>query len=147
MEGYKLRNRMEAVVWNPPMLKFSIERHGATVLGSVYAEMQDWTVDIDRAEATFERGKRRQVYPKDKPLKVEPIADELIHNIVERHNDARLKWQGERRVRILIGEVIPATNQQTTAARRKRFWKAIEGKIQPHGWKRVSDRSQFLERI
>lgn len=28
MEGYKLLGRMENVVWNPPVLKFVVERHG-----------------------------------------------------------------------------------------------------------------------
>lgn len=147
MEGYKLRGRMESVAWNAPFLQFEIERHGGTVNGSVYAEVQQWTVNIETAEASVERGRRRQVEAKAKPLKVEPIADELMHIIAECQNDPRLKWDGDSRVRIMIAEVIPATNQQTTSGRRKRFWKALEQKSQSHGWKRVSSRSQFLQRI
>lgn len=33
MEGRKLLGRMEEVVWKPPILRFTVERHGGTVLG------------------------------------------------------------------------------------------------------------------
>ncbi|HTF67792.1 MAG TPA: hypothetical protein VK638_34450 [Edaphobacter sp.] len=36
MDGYKLKNRMEGTVWNPPVLEFDLERHGATVNGSAW---------------------------------------------------------------------------------------------------------------
>ena len=35
MLAYKLLNRTENMLWEPPILKFEIERHGATVNGSV----------------------------------------------------------------------------------------------------------------
>lgn len=38
--------RMETVPWNPPVLSFRIERHGAMGLGSTRAETQDWRVDL-----------------------------------------------------------------------------------------------------
>jgi hypothetical protein len=47
MQGYKLLNRMEDVVWRPPVLSFVIERHGGTVMGSTRAELQHWSVDVD----------------------------------------------------------------------------------------------------
>jgi hypothetical protein len=147
MEGYKLRGRMESVFWNSPFLQFEIERHGGTVMGSVYAEVQQWTVNIEMAEASVERGRRRQVEAKAKPVKVEPIADDLMRMIVERQNDPRLKWDGDSRVKIVIANVIPATNQQTTSGRRKRFWTALEQKLRSNGWARVSNNSQFLQRI
>jgi hypothetical protein len=147
MEGYKLKGRMETVTWNAPLLRFAIERHGGTVMGSVYAEMQNWTVNTETAEASVERGRRRQVEAKEKPLKVGPIADELVRMIADHQNDPRLKWNSDSRVKVVIADVIPATNQQTTAGRRKRFWTALEQKLRPNGWTRVSSRSQFFQRI
>ena len=47
MTSRKLHGRMEVVLWNPPRLTFYIERHGATVLGSSRAEVQEWTVDLE----------------------------------------------------------------------------------------------------
>jgi len=38
MHGWKLLGRMEHVHWNPPVLSFTIERHGGTPLGSTRAE-------------------------------------------------------------------------------------------------------------
>src|SRR4051812_8749544 len=56
MEGCKLLGRMEDVVWNPPQLTFSVERHGGTVQGSTRAELQRWTVDVERGTASCEGG-------------------------------------------------------------------------------------------
>ena len=59
--GHKLIRRMEHVEWHPPLLTFVIERHGGTVLGSIRAEVQRWTVDLDRQTATCERAGHRQL--------------------------------------------------------------------------------------
>jgi hypothetical protein len=40
--------RMEDVRWEPPVLSFRIERHGAMGVGSTRAELQNWRVDLDR---------------------------------------------------------------------------------------------------
>jgi hypothetical protein len=146
MKGYKLKNRMESAVWNPPVLKFNIERHGSTVNGSVFAGVQHWSVNVATGEASLEGESRRQLGRKDSPLKLEPLVDEVKTAIVEHMKDARLKWDGDLKVRILIESVIPATNQQTTSARRKRFWNALEEKIKPHGWIRLSAGSSFLQK-
>lgn len=146
MEAYKLKDRMEATTWNPPFLEFDIERHGSVVNGSVHAEVQHWSVNVESGEAAIERRRRRQVGAKDKPLKVEPLVDEIIAAIVEHANDPRLKWDGDQKVRILISSVIDATNNQTRSARRKRFWRAMEEKIEPVGWKRISALSSYLHK-
>lgn len=46
MEGYKLLHRMENVAWHPPILSFTIERHGGTVLRSSRATLQEWWLDL-----------------------------------------------------------------------------------------------------
>jgi hypothetical protein len=147
MQGNKLKGRMENAVWNPPILEFDRERHGATVNGSIYAGVQHWAVNLETAEASFESEKRRQVGTKDQPMKVGPLVDEMCSAIVGQARDPRLKWNGKQKVRILIEPVIPATNQQTTSARRKRFWNALEEKIKPHGWIRLSPRSSFFQKL
>jgi hypothetical protein len=45
MAGYKL-DRMERVSWFPPVLTFTVERHGGVMMGSTRAELQEWTVDL-----------------------------------------------------------------------------------------------------
>ena len=147
MEGYKLRGRMEEVTWSTPFLQFAMERHGDTAMGSVYADVQHWSVDIEIGKATLDYTKRRTVGNKARSLNVEPLADTLTRSIVELATDPRLRWDSGQRVKVLITEIIPATNKQTTSARRRRFWNALEPKVGEHGWKRMSKNSQFLNKI
>jgi len=51
--------RMETVRWDPPVLSFRIERHGAMGAGSTRAGLQEWRVDLDRKTAQC---KRRRSY-------------------------------------------------------------------------------------
>ena len=92
MAGHKLIGRMEHVEWNPPVLTFVIERHGGTVLGSTRAELQRWTVDLDRKTATCERAGHRQLSPMAKRVDVGSIADEVANKIVGGESDDRLTW-------------------------------------------------------
>lgn len=141
MEVHKLINRMEDENWNPPILRFMIERHGATVMGSVYAEMQCWSVDVEKGLAKLETTKRRLVGSKRKPLKVEPIANEISDLVSTGKDDRRLKWYGKERVRVLIAEVLPedfSLAKQTLAGRRRRLRDKIEKALSAHGWSKVS---------
>src|SRR5690349_9347743 len=45
--------RGESLKWHPPTLSFIIERHGAAALGSKRAELQLWTIDVERGMASF----------------------------------------------------------------------------------------------
>lgn len=135
MDGYKLVGRMEDVRWDPPLLTFRIERHGGTVMGSVCAEIQEWTVDVEKGTAEhYPWGGKRLVGQRPRPLKVAPIAKEIADLVVTEKNDKRLKWITANHVRVLVSEVIPETSRQTTSGRRKRFWAALEGELKPHGW-------------
>jgi hypothetical protein len=135
MDGYKLIGRMDNVVWNPPLLTFRIERHGGTVLGSVYAEMQAWTVDVENGTASCDvSAGRRVVGERDKPFDAGAAAKEIAELITSGKSDPRLERKTASKVRILIGTVVPATNLQTTTARRKRFWQALQEELAPRGW-------------
>jgi hypothetical protein len=73
MAGYKLLDRMKDVTWNPPELTFTIERHGATALGSTRAELHRWTVDVQKETATCMLVGRRQLKPMQPRLDVRPL--------------------------------------------------------------------------
>jgi len=107
MAGYKLRGRMEDVEWHPPMLTLTIERHGGTVFGSTRAELQRWTVDIQKMTATCETGGQRQFSAMQPRLEVEPLAEEIAALIVNRQQDERLKWYEDGMVQVVIGKVLP----------------------------------------
>ena len=91
MQSGKLKNRIEQATWNSPILCFQIERHGATVNGSVYAEMQQWEIDCEKGIANYDRfnSRRRQVADKQRPLKVAPIAKEIANVIRSGSADSR----------------------------------------------------------
>ena len=136
MQGFKVRGRTEEMEWQPPVLSFRIERHGATVLGSSRAEMQHWQLDADHCVAGFNGDSYRQLRPMNSRLDAEIIARELAPFILERKADPRLQWTGNGKVRILStgilgGESIPA---KTLDGRRKRLRKAVLRLIEPHGW-------------
>src|SRR4051794_26514344 len=64
MTPHKLR-RMENVAWEPPTLRFSIERHGAIVAGGgTRAEVQTWEVNLHTGTADVRASSSyRQVRP------------------------------------------------------------------------------------
>src|SRR5438552_1276855 len=82
MAGYKLLGRIDDVRWAPPLLRFVIERHGGTVMGSSRAERHQWELDIDAATATWSRIGHRQLEPMAPRLKVRPLAQSTADAIV-----------------------------------------------------------------
>ena len=67
MRPEKLHDRMEKIEWVPPILRFVVERHGGTVRGSVYAELQSWEVNLNERTASVAGGQRRIVGKRDPP--------------------------------------------------------------------------------
>jgi hypothetical protein len=146
MAAYKLSGRTEGLEWKPPMLTFNIERHGGFVNGSTRAEVQKWEVDLDHETASLKGNGRRQIIPMDRRMDVTAIAAEIATIINEQREDRRMKWLAANRVRILTGEVIPATNRQTTTSRRKRFALELERLLLPLGWRRTNRNPPTFER-
>ena len=136
MATWKL-NRLEDPRWEPPLLSFAIERHGAIVGGgSTRAEMQHWVVDTRSGMARIQRTGRRQVKPSASRLDVRPIVEEIAHAISQSVEDDRLSWSDDRHlVRVAISKVIPDDGfRQTIAGRRKRFRTALDSRLAEMGW-------------
>jgi len=78
-------HRAEDLMFNPPAtILFNIERHGQTVQGSIYASVQKWQINLIEGTATsnpFDEEKRI-VGKRDAPLKVNPIAEKVVNDIV-----------------------------------------------------------------
>jgi hypothetical protein len=136
MEGYKLRRRMEKVVWIPPRLEFRIERHGRTVMGSTRADMQHWVVDLAARTATFLKQTHRQIRPMGARVQVKPIAEEFTRLIITRQENSCLRWYSDGSVRVQIGSLFPNRDspKQTVAGRRKRFWAELSARLKEEGW-------------
>lgn len=137
MTSWKL-NRLEDPRWEPPLLSFAVERHGAIVGGgSTRAEMQGWVVDARSGRARIQRTGHRQIRPSASRLDVRPIVDEIVYAISENVEDDRLNWSDDRHVvRVAISKVIPDDGfRQTIAGRRKRFRTALDSRLAEIGWK------------
>jgi hypothetical protein len=131
---------MEDVRWDPPVLSFTIERHGGMALGSTRAELQNWRVDLDRKMAVCEnRQSYRQKRARADGIRMELIARELADGIVARRSDRRFKWQGTETVRVLIAEIFPSDSgyKQTVTGRRKRLRTLLEPLLREKGWHQV----------
>ncbi|MCA9251047.1 MAG: hypothetical protein KDA54_07920 [Phycisphaerales bacterium] len=129
MSPEKLIGRTEDLTWTSPILTFSIERHGATVMGSSRAEIHSWELNLETGVRSFYVSGQRVVRAIAPRLNVKPIAEEIARFIDDRAEDERLKWQEDGRVRVRIGKIIPLnglTNKQTVAGRRKRFWTHLD---------------------
>ena len=136
MKGDKLF-RIEDPEWHPPILSFSIERHGPTVRGSKRASLYEWVVNVENRTVSIVRERKRQLVPNAKRLDVELIAKQVADAILSGRNDERLKIMSDGRLKIEIGRVIPETNARTTLTRRRRFRKALTALLEPHGLKEV----------
>jgi hypothetical protein len=75
-------HRAENLSDRPPnVLEFDIERHGATVYGSIYAHMYHWTIDLDKGSANHDYPAQRIVGKRDAPLRVDPLAEQVAKDI------------------------------------------------------------------
>lgn len=140
MEGSKLLSRMEDVTWQPPLLSFAVERHGRTVAGSTRADLQGWTVNVEKKTTLCEPLGHRQVHPMQHRLKVEPLVEEVVRLIVTKQKDQRLQWHDDGSVKVLVGKIIPADSaaKQTLAGRRKRFREKLTERLKAEGWVVIS---------
>lgn len=138
MAAYKLE-RIEEASWNPPILSFIIERHGAIVLGSTRAELQRWDIDVEKLVATSYTAGSRQVLPMQRKLDVRPMAEEIVCLIVNRQEDDRLKWNHDGSVRVFVGKILPEGSavKETLRGRRKRFRKVLDELLSDSGWQKV----------
>ena len=140
MKPHKLLGRIEDVLWRPPILYFIIERHGGTAMGSSRAELQHWTVDVEHKTVTVDVGGYRQITPRAAPLDVKRIAEEIVHLVLNRAEDDRLKWSKKGHVQVLIGRILPEGSafKQTLLRRRSRVSGAIYRGLTAHGWREIS---------
>ncbi len=141
MKAYKL-NRAEGLAWLPPFLTFGIERHGATVKGSIYGELHAWKVNVETGEAYIASRTRRQIHERDASVDVEPLAQEIAALIVGGKEDNRLARKG-RQNRVQIAQVIPKTIPRTISARRKRFRVALTKALADSGWRPTTVKNTY----
>jgi hypothetical protein len=139
MSGYKLLGRMEDVRWDPPVLSFGIERHGATVLRSTWAEVQYWDVDLQKATASLTGTSRRQVLPMQPRVTkkaMTALANEMADLVESRKADDRVEWLDDREAHVIVAQLFPESEgfRDTVSGRRRRFRGILEQVMSARGW-------------
>jgi hypothetical protein len=145
MAGSKLHGRAEDLVWDPPKITFKIERHGATVLGSTRAKLQQWAVDLQKKTAECFEKSYRQLTATSPRLDVKPIIARVIdavqHGAASNHDFVQrgiVVWKSNNHVLIKHGDLIPSGGyQQTVAGRRRRFRIGLVASMKNIGWELV----------
>src|SRR5262249_51543313 len=81
--------RIEKPRWDTPVLSFLLERHGGLVVGSSRAEVQSWEVSLETRTASSRDVGHRQKCLMERGLKVGPIANRLMQQVLN-HEGGRL---------------------------------------------------------
>jgi hypothetical protein len=135
----KLLGRLKQAEWSPPFLRFVIERHGGTCLGSTRAERQRWTLHLAERTASCETVGHRQLRPMAARVSVLPLAEAVAQNIIQGQEDGRLVWRSEGQVKVVVSALFPTGSgfKQTVEGRRKRFMQALVPPLERSGWRHV----------
>jgi len=140
MEAWKL-DRAEEFQWDPPLLSFTMERHGASVLGSTRAELQRWELNLETWTANCLPSGHRQLQPASPKFDIKPIASRVCEVVLQgREANSDLPkgvvvWKGDDEVWIYPRKLIPGEIRQTITNRRRRFQNALTDMLKPYGWK------------
>jgi hypothetical protein len=138
----KLSDRMENLNWQPPDVRFEIERHGAFCCGSSRAEIHRWSVNLETGHARCGPGGFRQLRPRNPALDSNQIA-KIVKAVVQairlnKQRSTKLKWFSSDKVQVIVGKLIPANcPQQTLAGRRRRFRDLLTKRLAEIGWTKV----------
>lgn len=136
MRDWKV-TRMEEPCWHPPQLSFIIERHGAIAAGSTRAELQGWGINLETGQATHVAVGHRQLYRSAKRVDVRPFAQDAAAAVFAGiSDDRRLRWSKDlNAVTVFASRSVDLGDyQQTQAGRRRRFFAALDGIMEEHGW-------------
>lgn len=138
MATYKLE-RMKSPSWAPPILTFTVERHGALVMGGSRAEKQMWEVDTAKWTARCGNVGYRQIKPRAPNFNAKSEAKRIVDMILAGTPSPLLKWTPDRkRVHVNVGVVIGPGFKRTTEGRRNRLREELRLLLEPIGWRGLS---------
>lgn len=135
--------RAECLDWKPPYLRFTLERHGATVNGSTRGALHHWKVNTDTGVAEIEKNGSRQLSPMSPKLDVKKLALETKARILNHEMHESLEWHDRSQVLLLVSNLIPAEKHQTTQSRRKRFSTELSSAMSEAGWELFRKGSRY----
>jgi excisionase family DNA binding protein len=130
-------DRAEDVVWEPPYLYLTVERHGGVTYGGKRAELHRWCVDLEAQTARIVHRGYRYISPPEPRWDPRPAAHEIAEAVVQGRDDDRIDWRKDRQAfRVLTSKVIPGRYRRTLEGRRARFYAELKRLVGPHGWRR-----------
>ena len=108
--------------------------------GSTRAEVQEWTVDLEKKCAVMEDTRRRQLTPMSPKYNPAEHCQTIARLVASNDDHPWLKWSPDKsRVTVNIGLIVPSGHcQQTEIARRKRFRAKLAEMLQAQGWEQAS---------
>jgi hypothetical protein len=149
MEPRKINRAKSIEIVDEKTIRFSIERHGGTALGSKYATIQEWTINVAEGTAECSEVGRRRIEPLEPSITKVQLA-ELAQNLFDRvegndHKDPRIRWLEDGRITIRIGRCIPSEGvaKLTVEGRRRRFKESLRAEAQLRGWKTLPRQDWF----
>ena len=141
--------RAEQVEWYPPNLNFVMERHGPTTMGSIWADLHQWTVNLTDFTASYAYFGKRQVdqkapaiTTKDMLVIAKSIADRIENNIP----DPCVSWlKSQPLVKVSLNQVFPSHSHKKRTAEdlRRKLGDALHKEMLSRGWKYKPVRSQI----
>lgn len=146
MTGDKLIGRMEEVEWNPPLLRFVIERHGGLVMGSTRADLQHWNINLEDNAIELVHVGVRQIRPMAARVSITGIADEITQQILSGDGSDYLKWEESGVVHVNMAALFSSSSgfKRTVEGRRRRLRDALEERLGEHGWGHIG-RNKFAK--
>ena len=141
MAGHKLLARMEDVTWNPPVLRFVIERHGGTVLGSTRAELQHWEVNVEKKTAVIVKHGHRQLEPMADRIYPKPLVERILAAIRSGSENELVSFRDDGSISLNTTTIFPSGSafNMTLAGRRKRLREAVAAVLLKEGWERLGN--------
>jgi hypothetical protein len=143
MAGRKLTaNRAKSWAWEPPVLSFSIVRHGGTVRGSKRGERQRWSVDVEEVCTVWRPDGFEQITPNapkaDFKRAVQAIADAASAGCDGKMLDG-ITWRGPDEFAVNMAKFLPpADSKQTRAGRTRNLRRKLKPVLAGAGWEEQS---------
>jgi hypothetical protein len=126
--------RAEDLRWDPPYLRFTLERHGSTVNGSTTASLHRWTFNTETGGASLEQKGIRQLEKKAKSFDAKSVGKEIAKIITDHGDDPRISWLEDGAVQVHLSRATPSARQQTQIGRNKRLRQVLTAELAGAGW-------------
>ena len=113
-------------------INFSIERHGRTTMGSPYADVYHWVVDLAARTACVAGTTPRLIGKRSQPIDVAAVVTTIL-NALKNEDATIVDRTKDGRRRIKIEAVIPDGVKETTQKRRNAIRKAVNEALAHEG--------------